>query len=229
MKLTEAYAKRLAISESVYSKKHNGEKMDSHKKIAVAKCLQNVNSFLNEAFDASVGTQRSDMGLFKKFCLNLTTVALPNLIAHDLVMVSPMSSMSGYVTYIEYQYSNTKGETEAGTTFNSPFGLGDVDVNYTGAKVVEPSTTAFTKTTAAWKPLEKAFAVITVNGEEVEFDPRAEYTKAEKDTLTFKAFKAITTVTATGATTVAFYGIDETIEAPAEGSTLKVAYVYDNE
>lgn len=51
--------------------------MDSHKKIAVAKCLQNVNSFLNEAFDASVGTQRSDMGLFKKFCLNLTTVALP--------------------------------------------------------------------------------------------------------------------------------------------------------
>ena len=46
-----------------------------------------------------MGTQRSDMGLFKKFCLNLITVALPNLIAPELVIVSPMSSMSGYVTY----------------------------------------------------------------------------------------------------------------------------------
>lgn len=51
--------------------------MDNHKKIAVAKCLQNTNAFLNEAFNSAVGTQRSDMGLFKKFCLNLTTVALP--------------------------------------------------------------------------------------------------------------------------------------------------------
>ena len=31
--------------------------------------------------------------------LNLTTVALPNLIANELVIVSPMSSMSGYVAY----------------------------------------------------------------------------------------------------------------------------------
>ena len=32
---------------------------------------------MNEAFDNSIGTQRSDMGLFKKFTLNLTTVAVP--------------------------------------------------------------------------------------------------------------------------------------------------------
>ena len=44
---------------------------------------------MNEAFDNSIGTQRSDMGLFKKFTLNLTTVAVPNLIAHDLVIVHP--------------------------------------------------------------------------------------------------------------------------------------------
>jgi len=55
--------------------------------------------FMNEAFDNSVGTQRSDMGLFKKFSLNLTTVALPNLIAFDLVIVYPMTAMSGYVNY----------------------------------------------------------------------------------------------------------------------------------
>ena len=36
---------------------------------------------MNEAFNNSVGTQRSDMGMYKKFTMNLTNVALPNLIA----------------------------------------------------------------------------------------------------------------------------------------------------
>ena len=97
--LLEAYSKRIKIAESVDSKSHNGEKMDNMRKLTLAKCLQNVNAFINEAFENSTGTQRSDMGLFKKFCLNLTNVALPNLIANDLVIVSPMSSMSGYITY----------------------------------------------------------------------------------------------------------------------------------
>ena len=51
--------------------------------------MENTNRFMNEAFENSVGTQRSDMGAFKKFALNLTTVALPNLIANDLVIVHP--------------------------------------------------------------------------------------------------------------------------------------------
>ena len=51
--------------------------------------MENVNRFMNEAFDGSVGTQRADMGMFKRFAMNLTTVALPNLIAHDLVIVHP--------------------------------------------------------------------------------------------------------------------------------------------
>jgi hypothetical protein len=42
---------------------------------------------MNEAFENSTGTQRSDMGAFRKFALNLTTVAVPNLIAFDLVIV----------------------------------------------------------------------------------------------------------------------------------------------
>ena len=89
MNLLEAYSKRLAISESVYGRQHNGQKMDNNRKLTVAKVLSNTNNFLNEAFESSVGTQRADMGLFKKFCLNLTTVALPNLIANDLVIVHP--------------------------------------------------------------------------------------------------------------------------------------------
>ena len=74
--LFEAYAKRLSISESVYSKEHNGQKMDNNRKLVIATVLKNTNKFLNEAFDNSTGTQRSDMGNYKRFCLNLTTVAL---------------------------------------------------------------------------------------------------------------------------------------------------------
>ena len=167
--LLEAYSKRLAVSESVYSKQHEGARMDNHKKLTVAKVLENTNKFLNEAFSSSMGTQRSDMGEFKKFCLNLTTVALPNLIANDLVLVSPMSSMTGYVTYIEYGAAMNKGETTAmgmdengnttGDVFNSPFRLGKVDSNYTSAKVVE--TIAEGQTELAFEPIEGTVETFT--------------------------------------------------------------------
>lgn len=97
--LFEAYKGRMQIAEGVYSKTHEGEKLPQFKKVLVAKCLRNVNRFLNEALDNSVGTQRADMGLYKKFCMNLTNVVIPNLIATDLVITYPMSSMSGYITY----------------------------------------------------------------------------------------------------------------------------------
>lgn len=140
--LFEAYQKRLSISESVYSKSHSGEKMPHNHKLAVAKCLENVQKFMNESFDSSTGTQRSAMGDFKKFCLNLTTVVLPNLIAHDLVIVHPMSSISGFITYIEYLSGVSKGSTSQGDMFNSPFRLGDVDSNYTSAKVITEAKVA---------------------------------------------------------------------------------------
>ena len=76
MNLLESYKGRLAVSESYYAKSHAGEKLSNTKKLVVAKLLENVNKYMNEAFENSVGTQRSDMGLFRKFCLNLTTVSV---------------------------------------------------------------------------------------------------------------------------------------------------------
>lgn len=99
MTILEAYKNRLAVSESVYARSHNGEKMDNMRKLMIAKCLQNTDNYLREAFENSVGTQRSAMGDYKKFCLNLVNCALPNLIAPDLVIVSPMSSISGFIAY----------------------------------------------------------------------------------------------------------------------------------
>ena len=75
--LLETYAGRLAVSDKVHAKSHLGEGMSDFKKLAVAKCLDNISKFMNEAFDNSVGTQRADLGAFKKFALNLTTVAIP--------------------------------------------------------------------------------------------------------------------------------------------------------
>ena len=149
--LFEAYKNRLAVANTVYGKMHNGETMSQNRKLVTAKCLENVNRFMNEAFEQSAGTQRADMGMFKKFALNLTTVALPNLIAHDLVIVHPMSSMSGFITYIEYQYASNKGATKQGDLISNPFGFGNVDADFTGAKVVE--TIAEGQTELAWKPI----------------------------------------------------------------------------
>jgi len=166
--LLEAYSKRIKIAESIYSKSHNGEKMDNHRKLVLARCLSNVNAYLNEAFENSVGTQRADLGSWKKFCINLTNVALPTLIANDLVLVSPMSSMSGFITYINYTAGTTKGNVNQGDIFNNPFKLGDVDgddpttgvgnghtANYTSANVVESVTAGTGAQALAWTPVVK--------------------------------------------------------------------------
>ena len=89
MNLYETYKNRLAISESVYKKAHEGKAMSNNVKLVTAQVLKNTNNLLKEALGSSMGTQRADMGLFMKFSMNLTTVGLPNLIAHDLMIVYP--------------------------------------------------------------------------------------------------------------------------------------------
>ena len=86
----------------------------------------------------------------------------PNLIANDLVLVSPMSSMTGYITYLSYTAGSNKGATKQGDVFNNPFRLGKVDPDYTSSRVVETVTLAANVTVAgqtgvggklAWKPV----------------------------------------------------------------------------
>lgn len=200
MTLLETYAKRLSVAESVYSKAHEGDTLSKTKKMAVAMVLNNTNKFMNEAFANSVGTQRSDLGLFKKFTLNLTTVALPNLIAHDLVIVHPMASMSGYVTYIQYTAGSTKGATAQGDIFNEPFKLGTVDPAYTSSAVVEEFKGDGTATTftVAWTPVLALGKVLVDNVE-----------------VTGSTFNE-----ATGVVTLA--------SAPTNGKKVRIAYTYDN-
>lgn len=97
---------------------------------------------------AGAATQRSALSDYKKFCMALTNVGIPSLIAFDLVAVSPMSSISGSVAYIEYQKGTNKGQSAQGDMTNSVYQLGDVDVNYTGNAVVETVTGSETNISA---------------------------------------------------------------------------------
>lgn len=150
MNLVEAYAKRIRLAESVYAKANNGAKMDNNRKIILAACLKNTETFLNEALQASAGTQAADMGLYKKFCTNLVNVAIPQLIAPELVITKPMSSMSGFIAYVKYTAGTKKGDVAQGELFNDPFRLGAVKADYTGSRVVEVLTEGQTK--VSWTP-----------------------------------------------------------------------------
>ena len=114
--LTEAYKRRLAISESVYAKNHDNTALSLGQKETIAKVLNNTAEFIkfkmNEAFNNSVGTQRADMGNWKKFTLDVTTVTLPNLIANDLVIVQPMPSFTGSIQYYKFVAGSNKGGIE---------------------------------------------------------------------------------------------------------------------
>ena len=101
---------------------------------------------MNEAFQGAAATQRADIGDFKKFCLNISTVSLPNLILPELMLVQPMSSLSGYITYLRYSAGTNKGGVMGGknaTVFNDAFRLGVMDEDrsrYTSSAISEKYT-----------------------------------------------------------------------------------------
>ena len=158
MNIVEAFQKKLAISEKVYEKEHGGRPLTESKKIAIARVLANTSEYITEAFENSVGTQLSNMKTFKKFCLDLTTVALPSLIANDLVIVYPMKSRTGFIQYLKFTAGTNKGGVAQGALFNDPFKLGDMNesrMNYTAAHVTEDVVAGTGAQALAWTPVVK--------------------------------------------------------------------------
>ena len=166
MNLLESYKGRLSVSEKYYSQKNNGLKMSNTKKMITAQCLENTAKYLNESFNAAVGTQRTDMGLWKRFCLDITTITMPNLIVNDLFIVQPMSSFSGYITYMQYALGTEKGgvggvdaEGNPNTVIQDPFvwsAMTEERSEYTGENVVDTVTADnATEFTVSWTPVVK--------------------------------------------------------------------------
>ena len=97
--LLETYKGQLRVAEAYVAKNFNGKAVSNNTKLTTAVLLDNTNRWITESINESVATTRGDLGAWKRFCLNLTNIAVPSLIANDLVIVHPMTSMSGYVTY----------------------------------------------------------------------------------------------------------------------------------
>lgn len=151
--LLETYSRQLSVAEA-YVNKNFGKEISNNTKLTTAVLLDNTNRYMTESMVA--GGTRADLGDWKKFCLNLTNIAVPSLIANDLVIVHPMSSFSGNVAYLSYEAAVDKGDVKNGDEFNGVFGLGkmsDARVAYTSEIVVE----AATGTAPALTVVENAF------------------------------------------------------------------------
>ena len=139
--LLETYARQLKVAEAYVAKNFEGKQMSSNTALTTAVLLDNTNRWITESLSNEIGaTSRDSMGAWKKFCLNLTNIAVPSLIANDLVIVHPMTSYSGSVAYLEYVSLTDKGGVKKDQMINSVFGHGVMDEarqNFTSQVVVE--------------------------------------------------------------------------------------------
>lgn len=137
--LLETYSRQLKVAEAYISKNFD-KSISRQTQLTTAVLLDNTNRFLTE----SLSTERANLGDWKKFCLNLTNLAVPSLIANDLVIVHPMTSYSGSVAYLKYVSLTDKGGVKPGDEFNSVFGLGNMTEarrNFTSQVIVEAGKT----------------------------------------------------------------------------------------
>ena len=107
------------------------EKLSQEKKGALVHALENTARRV--AYKES--TNPGNIGQYKKYAVDLVTAVVPNLIGFDLVAVQPLDNKSGMINYFNYNYSNNKGQTKAGDTFNSTLNMNPSDTYYTSGLI----------------------------------------------------------------------------------------------
>ena len=139
--LLETYSRQLKVAEAYVAKNFEGKTMSGNTALTTAVLLDNTNRWMTESLNNTIGAvNHTDLGAWKKFCLNLTNIAVPSLIANDLVIVHPMTSYSGSIAYLEYVSLTDKGGVAKGDMFNSVFGHGEMNEarqNFTSQIIVE--------------------------------------------------------------------------------------------
>ena len=122
-----------------------------------------------------------------------------------------MTSMAGYINYIQYVKGTNKGESAQGDLVNDPFRLGNVDANYTAARVVESFKGEQDKKEfqVAWTP------VFDKKGDDGKYLELKVFVNGVQE-----ADADITVDSAAGKITLK--------TAPTVGSEVRIAYVYDN-
>ena len=137
--LLETYSRQLKVAEAYVAKNFDGKAVSANTQLTTAVLLDNTNRWMTESMSMVAGGNRTDLGDWKKFCLNLTNIAVPSLIANDLVIVHPMTSYSGSVAYLKYVAATDKNGMKD-RVLNSVFAHGEMDdarINYTSQVVVE--------------------------------------------------------------------------------------------
>ena len=140
--------------------------------------------FMNESLSTGAATQApaqantagayNVLGDYKRFCLNISTVALPNLILPELMIVQPMTSITGYVTYVKFSAGVTKGGVEQGALLNGVWSHGEANefrANYTSNAVVEPVAADATECVLSWEPVEGSVFGIKADGSKEALTP----------------------------------------------------------
>ena len=120
------------------------------------------------------------------------------------------------ITYIQYTAGTNKGQTRQGDVFNDPFKLGNVDVNYTAARVVENFTGANSAVVASWYPV--------YTGADVASKPQIVSITTSAGVAVPVADDASITVADDGKTLTISNGTGTAINAT---DTVKVKYVYE--
>ena len=101
-------------------------------------------------------TTTGNVAYYAKFIFPALRWAFPSLIANDIVSVQPMNSAQGTIFYLDFVYSNSKGQTAAGNIFprdfdkfyssefveGEPIGVGD-GTNFGGAGAALSITLAY--------------------------------------------------------------------------------------
>ena len=204
--LLETYARQLKVAEAYVAKNFDGKAVSANTQLTTAVLLDNTNRWMTESMNTGLaGAQRTDLGDWKKFCLNLTNIAVPSLIANDLVIVHPMTSYSGSVAYLKYVALTDKNGMKD-RMLNSVFGHGEMDearMNYTSQVVVENGSSPMLEVE------EKGMSYVDGN------------------TVKYATYKVVGTKTV-GDKTVAIDGYYDVLPVAEEGETIsitKIAYV----
>jgi hypothetical protein len=189
--LLETYSRQLKVAEAYVAKNFDGKQISANTQLTTAVLLDNTNRWMTESLGFNTdATERADLGAWKKFCLNLTNIAVPSLIANDLVIVHPMTSYSGSVAYLEYVAKTEKGGIQKGDVLNSVFGLGEVNdarVNYSSQVIVEEVGSGKTALTPIEKGLRHTVEKEDERGRKIQVIERNTYKfvkKGEKDLYT---------------------------------------------
>lgn len=157
--LTRKWGDTIKLVESV---KH--EKLTAEKKNALVHALENT----QRRVAYKEATNPGNIGQYKKYAVDLVTAVVPNLIAFDLVAVQPLDNKSGMLNYFNYNYSNNKGTTRAGDTFNSSLNMGPSDAYYSSNMikdevVVKAGKAVPTSIDLDWAPVKLGTFSMTFN------------------------------------------------------------------